>query len=95
MVSYIELSAKNIDTLPILDDLFTTLATEMLRNRDKLEVTQSMSLGRSAKNDIITLADDWEVLEAPEGPIPRSAYSAQEASISYRSMRQGQKKCAC
>ena len=93
MVTYIELSAKSIDTLPLLDDLFSTLATEMVRNRDRLEVSQSLSLGHSAKNaDIITLSDDWEVLEAPEGPIPRSTYSAQEASIRYRS---GQQKCVC
>lgn len=93
MVSYYELSAKLIDTLTLLDEIFTTLASEMLRNRERFEITQSLS---SMPRDIINLSDNWVVLETPKEEIPRFVYSAQEESIRVRHQRQRQRQqCIC
>lgn len=92
MFSYYELSAKNIETLQILDNIFITLAEAMIANRERLELTQSST----QRSGIISLSDDWEVLEVPEGPVPDSVYSPQDASIRLRARQHlHSNKCAC
>ncbi len=93
MFSYYELSAKSIETLKILDHIFVTLAEAMMANRETLELTQSST----QRSGIISLSDDWEVLEMPEGPVPDSVYSPQEASIRLRARarQQHSNKCVC
>ena len=92
MISYQEFSAKNIETIQALDDLFACLAEEMIRNREEHELTQS-SLHRSG---IISLSDDWEIVEAPEDPIPHTAYSHQDSFIRQRlRLGGGPSRCLC
>ncbi len=91
MLSYQEVTAKSLDTLQTLDTMFTTLAEGMIDRRENMELTQS-SVHRSG---IISLSDDWELLDMPEDPsVPDSVYSPQEASIRLRA-RQKTNKCLC
>ena len=77
MVCYIELSAKDIKYLTVLEDTFITLARQMLRIREELELTQSAAIA----NEVIKLrsaSEEWEILSAPNEPIPDYVYNAQE-----------------
>ena len=70
-----ELSAKQLSQLPKLEGIFITLAQEMTRVRESMELTRSAKLLRQ---DVITLDDEWEVINAPESPIPHYAYRDQD-----------------
>ena len=73
-MSFYELSAKDAKQLPKLEQIFLTLARSMFEERQSREVTLSRS-------GIILLAqepEDWILVDAPDGPIPRSTYAAQE-----------------
>ena len=71
-----ELSAKQLSYQPRLEGIFVSLAQEMNEIREKIELTKSAALQREG---VITLAEeDWEIITAPEGPVPRYAYRPQE-----------------
>ena len=73
-MSFYELSAKDAKQLPKLEEIFSTLARDMFEERQRREVTLSRS-------GIIRLAqepEDWILVDAPDDPIPRSTYAAQE-----------------
>ena len=77
MVAYVELSAKDIKYLHILEDTFFNLARQMVRIREELEMTQSAAF----TDEIIRLksaSEEWEILSAPDEPIPEYVYKAQE-----------------
>ena len=77
MVTYVELSAKDIQYLQLLEDTFTNLARQMVRIRQEIEVTQSAAF----TNEVIKLgsvSEDWEILSAPGEPVPDYVYNAQE-----------------
>ena len=80
MISYVELSAKDIKYLPVLDDTLVILARQMLRIREELEKTQSAAFA----DEIIRLkstSEEWEILSAPSEPVPDYVYKAQEKRI--------------
>lgn len=88
MVTYVELSAKDIKYLPVLEDTFVTLARQMVRVREELEMTQSSAFA----DEIIQLksaSEEWEILSAPDEPVPDYVYKAQE------SRRLQPPKCRC
>ena len=72
-MSFTELSAKEAKQLPKLEEVFSTLAHDMYDERLRQEVTLSRS-------GIIRLdePEDWVLVDAPDDPIPRSTYAAQE-----------------
>ena len=72
-MSFTELSAKEAKQLPKLEEVFSTLARDMYDERLRQEVTLSRS-------GIIRLdePEDWVLVDAPDDPIPRSIYAAQE-----------------
>lgn len=77
MVTYVELSAKDIKYLSLLEDTFVSLARQMVRVREEMEVTQSAVFS----NEVIKLkssSEEWEILSAPKEPVPDYVYSAQE-----------------
>ena len=76
-MSFYELSAKDAKQLPKLEEIFSKLARDMFEERQHREVTLSHSAG------VIRLGhtqepEDWVLVDAPDGPIPRSTYAAQE-----------------
>ena len=87
-MEYIEISAKEVSHLDELDAIFSRLSQKMLRVRQSMEMTRSSTL-KSNKGDIVVLSDEWEVITAPEVPIPRYAYRAQETARSRT-----RKKCS-
>ena len=87
MLEYVELSAKNVSSLENLDTVFVRLSRAMLDVRQSMEMTRSMV---ESKANVVTLSDDWEVITAPEAPIPTYAYRSQDAARS-----RFPKKCAC
>ncbi len=88
MMEYVEISAKDEAYLVQLDSLFSRLAQKMLQVRQSMEMTNSM-VARADKTDVIVL-DEWEVISAPEVPIPKQTYKAHEAARSRTN-----KKCSC
>lgn len=85
--NWIELSAKNLGHLSKLEGVFMALAREMSSVREQMEMTRSEKI---AKRSVITLADDWEVITAPEDPIPHYAYVAQDEQ-----RRRKSQNCRC
>ena len=88
MVTYVELSAKDIKYLTVLEDTFVTLARQMVRVREELEMTQSAAFA----DEIIRIksaSEEWEILSAPDEPVPDYVYKAQE------SRRLERPKCRC
>ena len=88
MVKYVELSAKDIKYLPVLEDTFLSLARQMVRSREELELTQSAKFA----DEVIKLksaSEEWEILSAPNEPIPNYVVAAQEQR------RRAPPKCAC
>ncbi len=86
MSQYLELSAKDITQLSKLEQLFVDLARQMLSVREKMEFTRSESLARS----VIQLADDWEMISAPEDPIPQYVHRHQDDRL-----RNKASNCSC
>ncbi len=78
---WVELSAKQAPHLSKLEGIFTTLAHEMASVRDSMEMTRSGKM----RQDVITLDEDWEVISAPESPIPHYAYKDQDSHVRNRS----------
>ena len=77
MVTYVELSAKDIKYLQLLEDTFAKLAREMVRIREEMEVTQSGAFA----NEVIKLrsaSEEWEILSAPDEPVPSYVFNPQE-----------------
>ncbi len=81
ITEWVELSAKQLSHLPKLESIFTTLAREMVSVRESMELTKSAKLLRQ---NVITL-DDWEVISAPESPVPHYAYRDQDSRARRRS----------
>lgn len=81
MMEYVEVSAKDASHLEELDAIFVRLSQEMLRVRESMEMTRSATF-KSDKGSVIVLSDEWEVITAPEAPVPRYAYRAHEAARS-------------
>lgn len=78
---WIEMSAKKLSHLSKLEGVFLALAKQMSSVREQIELTKSAKLARKS---IVTLPDDWEVLTAPEDPVPRYAYVAQDEQLRRR-----------
>ena len=82
-MSFYEFSAKDPKQLSKLEEIFTILAHDMFHAREKMEMTQSQSgiihLGQA------TEPDDWILVNAPDDPIPRSTYAAQEMKARLQS----------
>ena len=77
MVTYVELSAKDIKYLHVIEDTFVTLARHMVRCREEMEMTQSAAF----TNEVIKLrsmSEEWEILSAPSEPVPDYVFTAQE-----------------
>ena len=88
MVTYVELSAKDIKYLPVLENTFVHLARQMVRSREELELTQSTKFA----DEVIKLrsaSEEWEILSAPNEPIPEYVFSPQEQR------RREPPKCRC
>ena len=87
---FIELSAMDIATLPKLDELFTGLAHSMFSLREQKELTLTSStiirLGRDG-----SISDEWVVVNVPSEPLPRFAYSHQDARLRRKQFT----KCKC
>lgn len=86
--NWIELSAKNLAHLSKLEGVFMALAKQMSSVRQQIEMTKSAKL---AQQSVITLADDWEVITAPEDPVPRYAYVPQDEKL----RRSRAQNCRC
>lgn len=67
-----------LSDLTKLDGLFVKLAREMIDIRRTMEMTRSASIA-AKKCDVIVLSDEWEVISAPDEPVPHYAYKAQES----------------
>ena len=88
MVTYIELSAKDIKYLQPLEDTIVNLARQMVRIREEMEVTQSAAFA----NEVIKLrstSEEWEILSAPNEPVPDYVFNLQEQK------RLEPRKCRC
>ena len=81
---FYELSAKDLKQLPKLENIFTRLARDMFDERLRQEVLQSRSevirLGMSQE------PQDWILVDAPDVPIPRSTYAAQEMKVRFQKL---------
>ena len=81
---FYELSAKDPKQLSKLEEIFSTLARDMFEERLRQEVMQSRSgvicLGLSQE------PQDWVLVDAPEDPIPRSTYAAQEMKVRLQTL---------
>ena len=90
-MTFVELSAKNIENLPQLEKMFVALAEKMFTERERLEMTTSGVIRLEG-----LLSDDWEIVEAPDEPIPRHTYAHQD-SRARRSNRfhSISKSCTC
>ena len=86
--NWIELSAMNLGHLSKLEGVFMALAREMSSVRQQIEMTRSEKL---AQRSVITLADDWEVITAPEEPVPHYAYVPQDEQLRQRKAQ----SCRC
>lgn len=75
IVHWVEISAKQLSYLPKLESVFVTLARQMCNTRRQTELTKSAAM---AQQDVITLSDDWEIVTAPDDPVPHYAYREQE-----------------
>lgn len=75
-MAFYELSAKDRRQLSKLEEIFIILAQDMFQAREKMELIQTQSgiihLGQE------TEPEDWILVNAPDDPIPRSTYAAQE-----------------
>ena len=82
-MSFYEFSAKDPKQLSKLEEIFSILAHDMFHAREKMQMTQSQSgiirLGRA------TEPEDWILVNAPDDPIPRSTYAAQEMKARLQS----------
>ena len=75
MPTFVEMSAMNIDNLPLLEETLTVLAQRMLDEREEKEMT----LSSRGVIRLESLLDEWEIVEAPEEPIPRHTYAHQDS----------------
>ena len=82
-MTFYELSAKDPKQLTKLEEIFSILAHEMLERREEQDLTRSQSgiirLGQASQ-----VPDEWVMVSAPEGPIPRSTYYPQEMKVRMR-----------
>ena len=75
MPTFVEMSAMNIDNLPLLEETLTVLAQRMFDEREEKEMT----LSSRGVIRLESLLDEWEIVEAPEEPIPRHTYAHQDS----------------
>ena len=82
-MSFYEFSAKDLKQLSKLEEIFLILAHDMFQAREKMEMSYSQSgvihLGQRE------VPDDWILVNAPDDPIPRSTYAAQEMKARLQS----------
>ena len=76
VLNWIEMSARNLSNLGKLERIFVALSRQMVSVRESMEVTRS-----GKKNNVITLSDDWELITAPDDPVPHYAYQAQDQQL--------------
>ena len=71
-MSFVEISAIELDSLSKLEESVHSLAREMLRRRDEDD--------RMLSSSVIRVVDmsEWEVLSAPSGSVPRASYTLQD-----------------
>lgn len=74
---FLELSAMESASQSKLEELFVSLAQDAFNRREVKEMTLSMS-------QVIRLSDEWEVINAPEEPIPRESYAHQDRARARR-----------
>lgn len=77
-MAFYEISAKDVKQLPRLEEIFLNLTRGMFEERMEHECSLSRSgiirLGQTTTVD----SEDWIMVDAPNDPIPRSTYAAQE-----------------
>lgn len=77
----VELTAMQLSSLPKLEAMFVGLAQEMNEVREQIELTRSAKMEREG---VITLEDDWEIINTPTEAIPHYAYKAQDDRLRRR-----------
>ena len=88
-MAFLEMSAKNLQYLNPMDHLLENLAQGMLRIREENSLTRSMSaIIRLPANE----EDDWVMLNAPSGPVPRRSHLHQDY---HRHKNQFFSRCGC
>ena len=92
MPTFVEMSAMNIDSLPLLEETLTVLAQRMFDEREEKEMT----LSSRGVIKLESLLDEWEIVEAPKEPIPRHAYAHQDSRARRsRAFNGFSKSCKC
>lgn len=81
-MSFYEFSAKDMKQLSKLEEIFLMLAHDMFQAREKME----RSFSRSGVIYLGEETDDWILVNAPDDPIPRSTYAAQEMKARLQSI---------
>ena len=90
-MTFVELSAKNVENLSRLEKLFVDLTEKMFAEREKLEMTASGVIRLQG-----SISDEWEIVEAPEEPIPRRTYARQDSRARRsRAFNDFSKSCRC
>ena len=77
-MTFYELSAKDVKQLPKLEEIFSALARRMFEERLKHEMSMSLSRSGIIRLGLTQEPEDWILIDAPDDPIPRSTYAAQE-----------------
>ena len=80
---FLEISAVQMENLSKLEELFVSLAKQMLSQREKEDFTMSRSVIRLGGP-----SDDWVIVNAPTEPIPRGSYRHQQRAKQVS-------KCVC
>ena len=84
-MSFYEFSAKDPKLLSKLEEIFAILAHDMVQVREKRERTRSQSRSGIIQLGQTNEPEDWIFVAAPDGPIPRSTYAAQEMKVRLQS----------
>ena len=90
--NWLEVSAKNLSDLAKLERIFVALAQQMVDVRETIELTRSAKL---ARRSVIILPDDWELLSAPDYPVPKYVYQAQDQQLKGFGLRNKALRWGC
>ena len=91
-MTFIELSAIDIVSLPKLDKLFRDLAHSIFSQQEQQELTLTISSSTSIRLSCDgSVSDKWAVVNEPGEPLPRFAYSRQDSGLRQRQFY----KCNC
>ena len=84
-MSFYEISARDAKQIPKLHEIFAMLARELVKVREKMELTLTQS-GIIHLGTTVNESDEWVLVNAPDSPIPRSTYAAQEMKARLQSL---------